>query len=91
MEGEMIAIVDSRPGRGRSGDTWGKLRLRAISVFFLPAFVLRSRFVHLESYYRSRAFLEISQATLRGRSKCVTRLFLFALPSISLARPRPRQ
>lgn len=74
-----------------SVDSWGEFRPRAISVFFQPVFGLRSRFVHLESYYWSRASLEISQATLRCRSKCVTWLFLFALPSISPARPRPRQ
>lgn len=88
MEGETIAIVDSRPGRVLGRVTWGKLRLRAISISFRPTFGLR-RFVHLESYYRSRAFLEISQATLRGRSKCITRLFLSALPSISPARFTP--
>lgn len=48
-----------------STDTWDKLRPRAFSIFFQAAPAFWSRFVHLESYYRGRAFLEIPQASSR--------------------------
>lgn len=57
MEGETVAIVDGIRDEC-SADTWGELRPRAFSISFQAAPALRSRFVHLESYYRGRAFLE---------------------------------
>jgi len=86
MEGETIAIVDSRPERVPT------LGVNYVSELF-PSFSnppSPSEALCIQNRITG-AFLEISQATLRSRGKCVTRLFLFALPSISLARPRPRQ